>query len=124
MPYVTIKEQEMDKYLKQSKGWVKEACGYEYVYSFRIPSIRNIVIKVMSSINTGDGSKCNKGSHAIRIFAVKTQFDIDSGKHKIVCGYIKKQKVNITENWKTDLLDAYKIVLAQVRVRARRENLL
>jgi hypothetical protein len=113
--YVKITEQEMDDHLKSSKGWVKEACGYEYVYSFKIPSIPFVVIKVMSSISTGTGEGRNKGSDAIRVFAVK----VDS-KGKVICGYIKKQKVNRTTNWRKNLIDAYKIVLAQCRVRAKR----
>lgn len=113
--YIKITEQEMDDHLKSSKGWVKETCGYEYVYSFRVPSVPFVVIKVMSSINIGTGEGRNKGSDAIRVFAVRTD-----SKGKVVCGYIKKQRVNRTTNWRTNLIDAYKIVLAQVRVRARK----
>ena len=109
----------MDDHLKTSKGWVKEQCGYEYVYSFKIPSIPSVVIKVMSSISTGTGEGRNKGSDAIRVFAVK----IDN-KGKVVGGYIRKQKVYRTTNWRQNLIDAYKVVLAQVRVRARKQGLL
>ena len=106
---------EMDNHLKSSKGWIKEVCGYEYVYTFKIPSIPCVLIKVMSSISTGN--KKNKGSDDIRVFAVKT--DING---KIICGYIKKQRVRKTTEWKANLINAYMIVLAQVRVRARKDS--
>jgi len=117
--YVKITEQEMDDHLKASKGWVKETCGYEYVYTFKIPSIPCVLIKVMSSVNTGTGEGRNKGSDAIRVFAVKTD-----NRGKVICGYIKKQRVNRTTNWRDNLIDAYKVILAQVRVRARKQGLI
>ena len=117
--YVKITEQEMDSHLKSSKGWVKEVCGYEYVYSFKVPSIPCIIIKVMSSINTGTGEGRNRGSDAIRVFAVRTD-----SQGKVICGYIKKQRVYRTTNWRTNLVDAYKIVLSQVRVRAKKQGLI
>jgi hypothetical protein len=117
--YVKITEQEMDDRLKTSKGWVKETCGYEYVYSYVNPTIPSVMIKIMSSVNTGTGEGRNKGSDAIRVFAVKIDKD-----GKVVRGYIKKQRVNRTTNWKDNLIRAYKIVWSQVCVRARRENLI
>ena len=117
--YVKITEQEMDDRLKSSKGWVKEVCGYEYVYSYVNPRIPSVMIKIMISVNTGTGEVRNKGSDAIRVFAV----NLDS-KGKVVKGYIKKQRVNRTTNWRDNLIKAYKIVWSQVFVRARKQGLI
>jgi len=114
---------DFDNYLTTDKGWKKSKSGYEYVYDYQMKQIPNIMIKVLSSINTGEGKR-NKGSHAIRVFAVQTSFDIESGEVKIVRGYIKKQIVHLTANWREDLLNAYKIIMSQVVVRARKQRLL
>ena len=117
--YVKITEKEFDDYLKASNGWVKNRCGYEYVYDYQMKKVPSIIVKVMSSINTGTGEGRNKGSDAIRVFAVK----IDN-RGKVVCGYIKRQTVYRTTNWRKNLLNAYKIVMSQVLVRAKRDNLI
>jgi len=120
--YVGITEQEMDDYLQQSKGWEKNKSGYEYVYDYKIKQIPSTMIKVLSSVNTGEG-KSNKGSHAIRVFAVRTSFDIESGRDKIVGGYIPKRIVQITTNWRKDLEEACKSVMRQIFERAKRERI-
>lgn len=119
--YVEITEQEMDDYLQQSKGWERNKSGYEYVYDYRMRQIPSIMIKVLSSVNTGEG-KSNKGSHSIRVFAVQTSFDIESGKDKIVRGYISKQVVQKTTNWRKNLEKACKSVMCQIFERAKREG--
>jgi hypothetical protein len=113
-----ITEMDFDNYLTKDKGWVKNKSGYEYVYDYRLKQIPSIMIKVLSSVNTGEG-KSNKGSHAIRIFAVKVNF-----KGEIIRGYIKKQVVQKTETWKEDLKSAYLIIRSQVFVRARKQGLI
>ena len=118
-----ITEKDFDNYLTKKNGWVKKKSGYEYVYDYQMTQIPNIMIKVLSSINTGEG-KSNKGSHAIRVFAVQTSFDIESGEVKIVRGYIKKQVVLKTETWREDLKSAYLIIRSQVLVRARKQGLI
>lgn len=115
---INITEMDFDNYLTKEKGWVKNKSGYEYVYDYRMKQIPSIVIKVLSSINTGEG-KSNKGSHAIRVFAVKVNF-----KGEIIRGYIKKQVVHLTTNWREDLLIAYKIIMSQVVVRAEKQGLI
>jgi len=125
--YVKITEQEMDDRLQSSKGWVKETCGYEYVYSYVNPKIPSVMIKVMSSVNTGTGEGRNKGSDAIRVFAIRkiSVYNSEKGEHEeIIRGYIKKQRVNRTTNWRDNLIRAYKVVWSQVCVRARREGLI
>lgn len=123
MEDINITRQEMDAYLSTKKGWAKNKSGYEYVYDYTMKTVPNIMIKVLSSVNTGEG-KSNKGSGAIRIFAVKTEFDIDSGQLKIVRGYIKKQIVFKTETWREDLKQAYMIVRSQIFVRAKKQGLI
>jgi len=113
-----ITETEFDNYLTKEKNWVKSKSGYEYVYDYTMKQIPSVMIKVLSSVNTGEG-KSNKGSHAIRIFAVRIDKD-----GKIIRGYIKKQIVHLTTNWREDLLNAYKIIMSQVVVRARKDRLL
>ena len=115
---INITEMDFDNYLTKEKGWVKNKSGYEYVYDYIMKQIPSIMIKVLSSINTGEG-KSNKGSHAIRVFAVKIDKD-----GNIIRGYIKKQVVYLTVNWREDLLNAYKIVMSQVVVRARKQRLI
>jgi hypothetical protein len=118
-----ITEKEFDSYLQKEKGWRKFKCGYEYVYDFKLHKVPTVIIKVLSSINTGDGESRNKGSDAIRVFAVRQAYNVETERMEIVGGYISKQVVDITIHWREDLLNAYKIVLSQVMVRARREKL-
>jgi hypothetical protein len=113
-----ITEMDFDNYLTKEKGWVKNKNGYEYVYDYTLKQIPSIMIKVLSSVNTGEGKR-NKGSHAIRVFAVKVD-----GEGNIIKGYIKKQVVHLTTNWREDLLNAYKIIMSQVVVRARKQGLI
>ena len=109
---------DFDSYLTANKGWTKSKSGYEYVYDYTMKQIPSIMIKVLSSVDTGEGKR-NKGSHAIRVFAVKIDRD-----GKIICGYVKKQVVQLTTNWREDLLNAYKIIMSQVVVRARKQKLI
>jgi hypothetical protein len=113
-----ITETEFDSYLTKEKSWIKSKSGYEYVYDYTMKQIPSVMIKVLSSVNTGEG-KSNKGSHAIRVFAVRINKD-----GKIIRGYVKKQIVHLTPNWREDLLIAYKIILSQITVRARRDKLI
>lgn len=113
-----ITETEFDNYLTKENGWVKNKSGYEYVYDYTMKQIPSIMIKVLSSVNTGEG-KSNKGSHAIRVFAVKM-----NSKGEIIRGYIKKQTVLKTKTWREDLKSAYLIIRSQVFVRARKQGLI
>jgi hypothetical protein len=113
-----ITREEMDSYLTTQKGWVRNKSGYEYVYDYIMTKVPNVMIKILSSVNTGEG-KSNKNSDAIRIFAVKTD-----SKGKIVGGYIRKQIVFKTETWREDLKKAYMSVRSQVFIRARKQGLI
>lgn len=115
---IDITQQEMDAYLSTKKGWVRNKSGYEYVYDYMMKTVPNIMIKVLSSVNTGEGKR-NKNSDAIRIFAVKTD-----SKGKIIGGYIRKQVIFKTETWRADLREAYMKVRSQVIVRARKQGLI
>jgi len=113
-----VTETEFDNYLTKEKGWEKSKNGYEYVYDYTMKQIPSVMIKVLSSVNTGEG-KSNKGSHAIRVFAVRIGRD-----GRIIRGYIKKQIVHLTTDWKEDLLTAYKSVMYQVVERAKKDRLI
>lgn len=115
---IDITEQDFDTYLTPKKGWIKNKSGYEYVYDYKMTKVPNIIIKVLSSVDTGEGKK-NKGSDVIRVFAVRTD---DEG--KIVRGYIRKQIVFRTKTWRADLKKAYMTVRSQVFVRAREQRII
>lgn len=115
---IDITEQDFDAHLKKKNGWEKNKSGYEYVYDYTMTKVPNIMIKVLSSVDTGEGKR-NKGSDVIRVFAVQTD---DEG--KIIRGYIKKQIVFRTKTWRADLKQAYMTVRNQVFVRARKQGLI
>lgn len=117
--YKKITLQEMDDLLKSEKGWVRNVCGYEYVYDYKMKQVPNVMIKVLSSVNTGTGEGRNKGSDAIRVFAVK----IDNN-GKVIGGYIRKQTVYRTTNWRQNLKIAYMSVRSQVFVRAKKDGII
>lgn len=121
-----ITETDFDNYLTKKKGWVKNKSGYEYVYDYTMKQIPCITIKVLSSINTGEG-KSNKGSHAIRVFAIRKILVYNSEireEEEVIKGYVEKQVVHLTPNWREDLLNAYKIIMSQVVVRAKKQRLI
>ena len=98
--YVEITEQEMDDFLKTDKGWEKNRAGYEYVYDYHIPHFP-IIVKVMSSISINTSQGRNKGSDAIRVFAVKKDKD-----GNVTGGLIKAKRVYRTKNWRNNVFKA------------------
>jgi hypothetical protein len=103
--YVEITEQEFDNVLKREKGWVKNVNGYEYVYDYTLQSNSNIMIKVMSSISVNNAVSRNKGSDAIRVFAV-----LCDDKGKVNRGLVKAIKVYRTKNWRGNIKKAFIVV--------------
>ena len=95
--YVKITESEMDAFLKPEKGWVKQISGYEYVYDYKHPC-QPFVVKVMSSISIKDATGRNKGSDAIRVFAVRVDRN-----NRVVGGLVRSKRVYRTMNWKENL---------------------
>lgn len=100
------------------KGWKRFNNGNEYVYDYKLPDCP-IIIKIFSTVKVDENEKANKGSHQIRVFAVK----LDKN-GKICGGYIKSQRVNITLNWLEDVKTAFRVVRKQVYVRARKEKII
>jgi hypothetical protein len=98
--FVRITKKEMDEKLKSEKGWICNRSGNEYIYDFHLKSYP-IIVKVASSIRIDTDRAKNKGSDAIRVFAVqKKGMDI---KADIVGGLIKAKRVYRMENWRDNV---------------------
>jgi heme-binding NEAT domain protein len=96
----TIKKQDMDRFLKESKGWICNKLGNEYIYDFHL-SKYPIIVKVASSLRIDPSLPRNKNSECIRVFSVKKSgLDV---KDKIVSGLIKNTIVEKTINWRVNL---------------------
>jgi hypothetical protein len=95
-----LQKNDIDALLQESKGWICNVTGNEYVYDFHLNS-KPIIIKVLSSIRVNDKKEPNKGSYQIRIFAVEKEMIDD--KTKIVRGLIRARKVKIAEDWSTEV---------------------
>ncbi len=98
-----ITKQQMNDRLESKKGWICNRSGNEYIYDFHL-SKQPIIIKVSSSVRIDADRSPNKGSHAIRIFAVR-KAGMDK-KAEIVCGLVKATRLNITDNWREELKKA------------------
>ena len=115
MRYTEITLEEMGTvlkpYIRGKKGWVKARCGNEFVFDFKIPSMP-IMIKVMSSIAIESKKSRNKGSDAIRVFAVRlNQYD------EITGGWIKTKRVYRVMGWKTNLEKTVMCIFNQAKAR-------
>jgi len=100
MSYVELKKQDIDGFLKAEKGWICNKSGNEHIYDFHLKKYP-IIVKVASSIRVDTGRAKNKGSDAIRIYAVeKASTKIDA---KITRGLVKSSRVNRTTNWRVNL---------------------
>jgi hypothetical protein len=98
--FVRITKKEMDEKLKSEKGWICNRSGNEYIYDFHLKSYP-IIVKVASSIRIDTDRAKNKGSDAIRVFAVQKQgMDV---KADIVGGLIKAKRVYRMENWRDNV---------------------
>ncbi len=100
MGYVRITKEEMDNKLKADKGWRVERSGNEHIYDFHLKKMP-VIIKVASSIRIDTGRGRNKGSDAIRVYAVvKDGLDV---KAKITRGLLKSRRVYRTTGWQDRL---------------------
>ena len=114
MAYVKITKNEMDEKLKTEKGWILTQSGNEYVYDFSL-SHYPIVIKVASSIRMNDDRARNKGTDAIRVFAVEKDSLAKEG-YKVTRGLIKAKRVYRVAGWKTNLENAVWDVLKRATI--------
>jgi hypothetical protein len=110
-----LTEQDFKPLLK--KGYKQFHNGNEYVYDFKLTDLP-IVMKILSTVKVDPDKKGNKGSHQIRVFAVKCDRN-----GKITGGYIKAQRITVARGWRQKVSEAYVTVKKQVYVRARRERL-
>lgn len=107
----------MDAVLRAEKGWICNRSGYEYVYDFHLSQIP-VIIKVMSSVRVEDGRGRNKGSDAIRVFAVK-KANLDK-KARVVAGMLKSRRVNRVSGWEDRLRQLVLDTLTKVKQQYRR----
>jgi hypothetical protein len=105
MSYTQITLNEFNNLCKPEKGWVRNRSGYEYVYDYRIPNTR-VMIKILSSVHIETEMGRNKGSDAIRVFAVLLNNEDD----KVKRGLVKAITVYRTKGWKDNTIQAYKDV--------------
>ena len=108
--YVEVRKAEMDMKLNSSKGWIENFSGNEIVYDFHLA--RPINIKVASSISRDTNRARNKGSDAIRIFAVEKD-TTNREEYKVVRGLIKAKRVYRTTNWRKNLEKTVNTVIKQ-----------
>jgi len=113
MGYVRMTKEEMDEKLKSEKGWECNRTGNEYVYDFHLKHFP-IIIKVASSIRIDTDRARNKGSDAIRVYAVMKD-GLDK-KAKIIRGLVKARRVNRMTNWRTHLEAAVYSVIKRSKV--------
>ena len=114
MKYTEITKEEMDKKLRADKGWICNHSGNEYVYDFHLKKMP-VIIKVASSIRLDTNKGRNKGSDAIRVFAVrKESLDV---KAKVTRGLVKAQRVYRVMGWKTNLEKAVVNIMAIAKSR-------
>lgn len=111
--YIVVRKAEMDLKLNSSKGWIETFSGNEVVYDFHLA--RPIIIKVASSISRDKNRARNKGSDAIRIFAVEKDCT-DKENFKITRGLVAARRVYRTQNWRNNLEKAVLTVIKQANL--------
>lgn len=108
--YTQITLQEMDEALSRDLGWVRDVIplgnSREWVYSFSHERLQDVVIKVWSSIQIGNGQARRSGADAIRVCAVRHER-----------GYIRSRRVNRVTGWRNNLRLRIREVMASVRHR-------
>ncbi len=100
MGYTKIIKEDMDDKLKSEKGWFCTRSGNEYIYDFHLSKLP-IIIKVASSVIIDTDRKRNRGSDAIRIYAVRKE--ALGKKAKIVAGLVKASRVYRMGDWRKNL---------------------
>ena len=89
MSYVVVTKEDMEKKLQAAKGWKETFSGNEFVYDFHLS--RPIVVKVASSIRRDTDKGRNKGTDAIRIFAVEKDTP-NKDDYKVIRGLVKAKR--------------------------------
>lgn len=110
--YTNITMQEMDDLLTPDKGWIKNVVGNEYIYDFHLAKYP-VIVKVASSIRVDSNRARNKGSDAIRVFAVtKASTDV---KAKVTGGLCKAKRVYRVEGWRDNTKAQVIYMIAQAK---------
>jgi len=60
--------EKLDNLLKKEKGWKKNIASGEFVYDYRLKSNKNIIVKVLTGIETKD---LVQRRNVFKIFAIK-----------------------------------------------------
>ena len=113
MSYVVVTKEDMEKKLQAAKGWKETFSGNEFVYDFHLS--RPIVVKVASSIRRDTDKGRNKGTDAIRIFAVEKDTP-NKDDYKVIRGLVKAKRVYRTTNWRDNLEKAVLTVMKQANL--------
>jgi hypothetical protein len=95
--FVTITLDEMESFLTPQNGWELQQTGNEYLFEYKLRSNTDIRIRVATSIRIDKQLSRNKGSDAIRVYAIlyKERGDVQ--------GLSKHKRVNRTVGWKSNL---------------------
>jgi hypothetical protein len=96
--YVTITEAEFDCIFKPERNWAKEYSGNanEVVYTKRLLTKPDILVKIYSSIHKNNGLSRGVGQDAIRICAVNTKTDR---------GVMKTRRINRVPGWEVRVVE-------------------
>lgn len=104
---------EMQELLKAEKGWRTEQPNNnikEIIFSYSIPSVPFLVVKVCSGITLESGNSRAVGKDAIRVFA------INSNTNK---GWISTSRVYRTLGWNNNLKNKIIEVINQAKDRVK-----
>ena len=110
--YVNITLEEMDSLLKKENGWIRNRSGNEWIYDFHLKMLP-VIIKVASSIRIDTGRARNKGSDAIRVYAVMKEGLGE--RDKIIRGLLRAKRVYRTTNWRENLQKLVMITLKKAK---------
>lgn len=116
--YTNVSLAEMQEFLPLSKGWKTEQPNgqtKEVVFTYNIPSMPFLQIKVCSGITLDSGASRGCGQDAIRTFCI----NLNTNK-----GWISTKRTYRTMGWKDNLKTAITNAIneAKIRVKAYQSN--
>lgn len=94
--YVATTIADFNALLTAAKGWTQTVQGREFVFEFRVPSNRRILVRVFTGIDCRNGAGRPRGGDAIRIVGIYT----GSPDHTTGRGLYKAKRTHRTENWR------------------------
>lgn len=111
--YQNIKLEEMQAFLPVSKGWKTEQPNgqiKEVVFSYNIPSMPFLQVKVCSGITLESGASRECGRDAIRTFCV----NLNTNK-----GWISVKRTYRTTGWKENLKNSITNIINEAKNRVK-----